>query len=112
MMKFFNRNKQVTTAKKNILEGEWIIDPSDAKAKDIYGEIRMEFTSDGKLFYSILEGNKYSRINLIYWIEDDHILCTDQPSHPKVEKTDYEITFDNKLVLKYAGTPASFIKVM
>ena len=64
MKKFFNRNKQVMTVK-NILEGEWIIDQSDAKAKEMYGAILMEFTSDGKLFYSILEDNKYSRINLI-----------------------------------------------
>lgn len=90
--------------KKEDLIGEWKSD-SDKE----YGEVSMHFNADDTLVYSVSENGKKQIINLIYWIEGGY-LCTDQPSAPKVEKTEAEIK-DNKLILNYDNVVVSFSHV-
>lgn len=74
-----------------------------------YGDVTMEFNSDGSLTYTTLEGDKRQIINLVFWLEDNY-LFTDQPSSPKVEKT--KVSMGNgKMILDYSGKLVTFSKV-
>lgn len=86
---------------KNDLIGIWTSDST----KEL-GDITLEFKSNGELVYSVKENDKKQVINLVYWLEGDYIY-TDQPSAPKIEKTEAKIV-EGKLSLNYTGTVVSF----
>ena len=78
------------------LLGIWHVD-----TKDVFGDVTLEFSSDGTLRYVVREKEKSQIMNLTYRIDGDYLI-TDQPSSPKIEKTKAKITGD-KLVLNYNG---------
>lgn len=67
----------------------------------------MTFTSDGKLYYDTIEGEKAQRINLVYWTIDN-ILYTDQPSHSRQEKTIFDLPTVDSLILEFGGQQSKF----
>jgi len=91
------------------LFGTWFSDFNDEKTKAGFGNVKMTFTKDGKLIYEIREGDKRQIITMIYSFEGNSII-TDQPSHPRIEKTEYLIINENALILKLNGEEGCFIK--
>ena len=76
----------------------------------INGEpVGMEFRPDGRMAYVILSGNKTQTIRLTYRVEGD-VLITDQPSHPREERTRFRFDADGTLVLSYEGSESRFVK--
>ena len=75
----------------------------------IAGSTKMTFTPNGKLSYEINENEKVSIINMTYELSGD-IILTNQPSHPRIERTRYNIT-DNILTLDYNGEISKYKKI-
>lgn len=90
--------------------GRWRIDPDDREALRLYGDVSLEFSPDGGLYYSVLSGDRRQIVSLTYRIEGD-ILITDQPSRPAEERTRFEITPDGKLVLYYVRRASRYLRV-
>ncbi len=91
----------------NPLLGSWISTPEDIKRK---GEaVKLDFTEDGRLIYTILGETKDKIMLLTYRIEIG-CLITNQPSHPAEEETDFYITPEGKLSLDYDGEISQFIR--
>ena len=78
------------------LLGTWIRDPKDTESIRRFGNVRLHFTIDGRLIYTILGEEKDQKIFLSYRVENN-ILITDQPSDPREEQTKFRITADGKL---------------
>jgi hypothetical protein len=74
------------------------LDESDPAAAERYGNIRLEFRTDGTLFYTIVDSAKHQTAVLSFRVEGD-ILITDQPSAPREHRTHFEIAPDGRLFL-------------
>ena len=85
------------------LIGTWISDSSE------FPDTKMTFTSNGKLIYEINESEKVSIMNLTYEIYND-MIYSNQPSHPRVEKTKYSISGD-VLTLYYSGEISKYKRI-
>ncbi|KLT63897.1 hypothetical protein AB669_19395 [Pedobacter sp. BMA] len=48
-------------------------------------------------------------MNLVYKIEDD-IIISDQPSHPKEEKSKFKVENHNRLIMEFEGAKTMFIR--
>lgn len=79
----------------NQLIGCWISDPDFPRERE---KACMEFTENGKLIYTIIGEKSDQMIFLTYRVENN-VLITDQPSHPKEERTLFYFMSDGKLVL-------------
>lgn len=79
-----------------ILLGTWVSDPKDTESIRLFGNVRLHFTTDGRLIYSLLEEEKVQKALLTYRIENN-VLITDQPSHPREDRVNFRITEDHKL---------------
>jgi hypothetical protein len=91
----------------NPLLGSWVSTPDEIKSK---GEaVRLDFSEDGQLIYTSLGETKDQIILLTYRI-DKGLLITDQPSHPREEKTSFSITANGELILDYAGEITKFMR--
>jgi hypothetical protein len=69
----------------------------------------LEFTEDGQLVYTICGAEKDQKIFLTYRVENNS-LVTDQPSHPREERTPFSFTEDGKLALIYEGQRELYIR--
>jgi len=87
--------------KRDELVGTWKTDVQDADALQQYSEMTLEFHSDGTLLNKIHQNGKDQIMFLTFRVEPGFIV-TNQPSHPRTEKTAYEVTKDGKLILKLA----------
>ena len=65
-------------------------------------EIRMAFHPDGRLTYSIHLKEKVQIMKLVFRISGDTIL-SNQPSHPKEERTRFAFEDDGTLRLEHEG---------
>jgi len=74
----------------------------DANALRRYGETTLEFHQDGTLLYKIHQNGKDQIMLLTFQVEPGFIV-TNQPSHPRPERTAYEVTKDGKLILEFGG---------
>ena len=83
----------------NNLLGIWISDPEGIPV-DQFQRIQLEFTEDGQLIYTLVKDDSDDIMFLTYRIEGDTII-SDQPSHPREEKTKFSFTPEGKLVLIY-----------
>ncbi|MGC4022969.1 MAG: hypothetical protein QM734_14010 [Cyclobacteriaceae bacterium] len=92
------------------LFGKWTTDKNDKLTVDFLGDVTMTFTPKGELIYEIKEGERLQIINMTFWTEDNYII-SDQPSHPKKEKTKYSFGTDEYLILEFQGQTAKLIKV-
>jgi hypothetical protein len=94
---------------KNLLVGLWRTDPADVKSIKVFGNVKMEFTENGKLIYWIEDNNKLQQLNMIYQV-NGNLLITDQPSAPSREETIFEILPDGRLKLFMNGIESFYIK--
>jgi len=89
------------------LLGTWVVDRTDKRALAELGDVLMEFHDDGRLTYTIRGETKDQIILMQYKVEGD-ILVTDQPSHPRVERTAYSLSPEGTLTLEFGGVPYHF----
>lgn len=89
------------------LIGRWVSDPEDKN--QLYGNVTLDFKVNGELIYTIHEENK-DQIMLLTYKTEDGFLITNQPSHPKVEKTRYLFTKEGKLQLIYNDYVSLYIR--
>jgi hypothetical protein len=94
------------------LVGTWRSDPSDVAGLRKYGDITLQFLSDGTLLYTVRESEsgKASMACLTYRTEPG-FLITDQPSQPRLERTKYHIGEDGVLVLESGDQKTRYVKV-
>lgn len=89
------------------LVGTWVVDKSDESAVREFGNVTLQFSDDGKLRYTIDAGDK-SQIMLMTYLVEDGVLVTDQPSAPRVERTNFSISPEGVLTLGFGGVPYRF----
>jgi hypothetical protein len=88
------------------LIGCWELVRADASDADIGVEI--EFKADGQMQYSIPMPDTWQIIKLTWWAEANSIV-TDQPSAPRVERTEFSFDGDT-LVLKRPESGRSWFR--
>jgi hypothetical protein len=66
-----------------------------------------DFRDDGRLYYSVLSGQRWQIMKLRYRIEGD-TLVTDQPSHPREERSRFALAPDGTLTIEFAGNKSAF----
>jgi hypothetical protein len=89
--------------------GTWKLDPIDINSQQIYGDVSIEFKSNGKLIYTIHLEGKEQKMFMTYEIRGN-LLVTDQPSSPHKEETEFRILPDGKLELCFSGIKSKYIK--
>jgi hypothetical protein len=92
------------------LVGVWVVDETDAQALERWGNVVLEFDESGGLTYTIRGDDKNEIIILRYRVEGSTII-TDQPSAPRVERTQFSFTPDGVLILALGGVPSRFVRV-
>lgn len=80
----------------HVLLGTWIRDPEDIESIRKFGNVKLHFTEDGQLIYTIFNEHKDQKIFLTYRVENN-VLITDQPSDPREEHTKFQITEEGRL---------------
>jgi hypothetical protein len=90
------------------LFGKWRL--TTTTAIDTAEDTVSEFTPDGRLIYSITEGGKTGIMNLVYRTENGHII-SNQPSHPREDRTKYAFAEDGTLILDYGGERTTFSRI-
>ncbi len=90
--------------------GVWETDPDDAQTLRNFGKNRMTFSSDGRLVYDAFVGIKIQRMNLVFYTENGWII-SNQPSHPREERTKYYFDGASKLIVELGGDKAKYIRV-
>jgi hypothetical protein len=85
------------------LVGNWSADSSE------FHNTQVTFTSNGKLIYKITENGKVSIMNMTFETSGN-LIISNQPSHPRIEKTKYNITGD-LLTLDYDGVISKYMKI-
>ena len=91
------------------LVGAWVVDETDAQAFEGWGNVVLEFDDSGGLIYTIRGDDKDEVVILRYQIEGS-TLVTDQPSAPRVERTQFSFTTDGVLTLAFGGVPSRFVR--
>ena len=82
-----------------MLLGRWRTDPDDQWSLKEFGEVSLEFLVDGRLLYVVALPKKQQSMHLVYSVEGG-CLVTDQPSHPRVQRTPFFFTPDGRLALE------------
>ena len=95
----------------NEISGIWKLDPSDTKSLQMYGNVSIEFKSNGDLIYTIHLKGKEQKTFMTYVIKDD-LIITDQPSTKQKEETKFRILNDGKLELCFDGIKSKYIKYL
>ncbi len=72
-------------------------------------KVFMDFKENGELVYTIHSQEKKQIMHLIFRIEDN-VIISNQPSHPKEERTPFIIS-DTELILEQNGEKSRFLKV-
>jgi hypothetical protein len=94
---------------KDSLVGRWQRDPLDSESSRHYGEITLQFTSDGQLIYTeYLKGKR--QISMLTYRVEGPFIVTDQPSAPREERTAFEFTDEGKLVLVFGGVKSVYVR--
>ena len=91
------------------LIGTWISDPADHDGLDYFGNVSLEFDSDGSLTYTIHAENTDQKMFLSCRVETG-MLITTQPSAPREERTAYSIDGEGKLTLLFEGRRAVYVR--
>jgi len=89
--------------------GYWILDPSDVRSFEIYGNISMEFKANGELTYTLHSDLKDEIIIMTYEIKNG-VLITDQLSAPQIEETRFILTPEGRLELFFNGHKSIYIR--
>jgi hypothetical protein len=72
-----------------------------------YEPAEADFRGDGRLFYSVLSGERWRIMRLQYRIEGD-TLVTDQPSSPREERSRFVLEPDGTLTMEFGGIKSVF----
>jgi hypothetical protein len=91
------------------LVGAWVVDETDAQALTDLGNVLLEFGESNGLLYTIRGQDKDQIIKLWYQIEGSTIV-TDQPSAPRIERTQFSVGDDGVLTLAFGGVPYRFVR--
>jgi hypothetical protein len=84
-----------------------VIDPSNSKAIEAFGQASLDFREDGSLIYSTLDGDRIQTIFLTYQLAGDELI-TNQPSAPHEDRTQFGVTKEGRLVLVFGGVETTF----
>jgi hypothetical protein len=93
-------------------------DASDATRAKLIGKwfgivagerVGMDFLEDGRLAYAILTKKGTQIIRMTYRV-DGETLITDQPSHPREERTRFWWDESGALVLEFGGEKCQFTR--
>jgi hypothetical protein len=95
----------------NELIGVWKSDAEDVDGLSSFGQATLEFTANGALKYTVHESGKDAVILLTFRVEPG-FLVTNQPSHPREERTAYQVRQDGKLSLSLGGQQALYSRVV
>src|ERR1700755_1284297 len=91
------------------LIGTWASDPNDSTGASAYGNVTLKFGADGTLLYIVRESDRDQVMRLTYDIEPGFIV-TNQPSEPRSERTEYQLTADGVLVLAFGGLKSRYVR--
>jgi hypothetical protein len=81
------------------LVGCWqLVQPAD----NLGEPAEADFRADGQLVYSVLSGDRWHIMRLVYAVDGDMIV-TDQPSSPRKERTRFALEADGTLMLDLGG---------
>lgn len=69
----------------------------------------MVFEADGRLTYITHEAGK-DQLMLLTWRTEGDTIVSDQPSHPREDRTLYRMVDDRTLVLTMAGRQARYLR--
>lgn len=93
----------------NELLGKWRLDSSDSVSVKMFGDVSMTFCENGELIYTVHLDNKEQIIFMTYRIEGDKLI-TDQSSNPNEQLTEFQITSEDKLELKFDGEKSIYLR--
>lgn len=96
MLNILNRLLRRRTSSANMLVGCWHLLRS---AEEPFEPAEADFHGDGRLYYSVLSGERWQVMKLTYRIEGDFIV-TEQPSAPREERTRFSVDSDGTLQLE------------
>src|SRR5688572_28410674 len=85
------------------LHGRWLLVRSDDPTMEVGEGGEMEFSADGKLTYTIMQGDRRQIMNLTYEVQGSE-LVSNQPSAPAENRTRYHIDGAGQLVLNFGGS--------
>ncbi len=88
----------------NALVGCWQLIEAEGQP---YEPAEADFRDDGRLYYSVLSGDRWGIMKLRYRIEGD-TLVTDQPSSPRVERSRFVLAPDGSLTIEFGGNKSIF----
>jgi hypothetical protein len=94
----------------NRLIGTWTVDPSDEVGFRRYGNTTMEFKDDGSLTYRIITDDGKHQLMFLTYKVDGNTLVTNQSSHPREDRTEFELVNDNVLRLTHSGTRVTYCR--
>jgi hypothetical protein len=89
------------------LVGVWHLEEADPSL-DMDEPVELQFEAGGELRYCIDARSRWQVMRLTYRIDGD-TLVTDQPSHPREERTRFDL-LGQTLVLHYGGGKARFTR--
>lgn len=88
----------------NALIGCWHLVEADGQP---FEPAEADFRDDGRLYYSVLSGERWGIMKLRYRIEGN-TLVTDQRSSPRAECSRFEIAPDGTLAIVFGGKKSVF----
>ena len=68
-----------------------------------------DFRADGRLHYSVLSGDRWQIMKLVYRVEGN-VIVSNQPSSPREERTRFTLQVDGSLVLEFGGQYSRFLR--
>lgn len=108
-MPFWKKTQTLTVRRDSRLVGRWDLDPTDAEAHAAYGNTTMVFGADGRLTYITHEEGK-DQLMLLTWRTEGDTIVSNQPSHPREDRTSYRFIDERTLVLVLAGRQARYLR--
>ena len=108
-MPFWKKTQTPEVQRDTRLLGRWDLDSSDAEAHSAYGSTTMVFEADGRLTYITHESAK-DLLMLLTWRTEGDTIVSNQPSHPREDRTPYHFLDDRTVVLTMAGLKSRYIR--
>jgi hypothetical protein len=71
--------------------------------------VGLDFLEDGRLVYAILTAKGTQIIRMTYRVDGTY-LVTDQPSHPREERTRFSWDTSGTLILEFEGVKTTFTR--
>lgn len=101
----------MTESEKERFFGAWRTDPADSKSLSEYGDVSLEFGTDGILTYTIYVTNRMEIIIMTYRLEGNQLI-TNQASSPREERSEFSFTADGRLVIRHSdqGSTAFYVR--